>query len=47
MVQYFLIHLDLKEIPPDIKSEMIIYSDDYQNLENSLNKMFDLNQRVK
>lgn len=31
------------ELPPDIKPEMIIWADDYINLETSINKMFDLN----
>ena len=31
------------ELPPDIKPEMIIWSEDYENLETSINKMFDLN----
>lgn len=34
-------------LPPDIKPEMIIWSEDYQNLEKSLNKMFDLNSHKK
>ena len=35
------------DLPPDIKPEMIIWSEDYRNLENSLNKMFDLNINKK
>ena len=31
------------DLPPDIKPEMIIWADDYINLETSINKMFDLN----
>ena len=29
------------DLPPDIKPEMIIWADDYINLETSINKMFD------
>ena len=35
------------DLPPDIKPEMIIWSEDYRNLENSLNKMFNLNINKK
>ena len=35
------------ELPPDIKPEMIIWSEDYENLETSINKMFDLNVHNK
>jgi len=35
------------DLPPDLKPEMIIWSEDYKNFENSLNKMFDLNINKK
>jgi len=34
-------------LPPDTKPEMIIWADDYKNLENSINKMFNLNPLKK
>ena len=48
MVQYFQNTPKPEgDLPPDIKPEMIIWSEDYRNLENSLNKMFDLNINKK